>query len=120
MSTRPNFDRRSFLRLGALLAAAAGCSAPGQGPRRPPTDAENRAVWRARAGKPYAAKAPGVCTLPGPNKKVKFPDPDKYKNVERVHSMCQLCSTVCGITGLVQDGRVIKVEGNLITPETAR
>jgi len=133
---QPRHDRRSFLRLGALLAAAPACaSAPRdsvQGPLaarqdpsippvprdRLPTDAENRAVWQARAGKPYEAKAPGVCTLPGPNKKVRFPDPDKYKDVLRVHGMCQLCSTVCGITGLVKDGRILKVEGNPNDPNS--
>ena len=133
---RPRHDRRSFLRLGALLAATPACagapSAHAQGPLaprqepsvppvprdRPPTDAENRAVWQARAGRPYEAKAPGVCVLPGPNKKIRFPDPDKYKDVQRVHGMCQLCSTVCGITGLVKDGRVLKVEGNPNDPNS--
>ncbi len=109
-------DRRAFLRLGALFAAAP--LAQSQSERRIPTAAENAAVWRARAGKPYEAKAPGVCALPGPNKKTRFPDPDKYKDVERVHSMCQLCSTVCGITGLVKDGRILKVEGNPNDPNS--
>lgn len=121
--------RRRFLKLGALLSAgAAGCASPReadgpQGPEnpwreRPPTPDENLAVWRAGAGTPYEAKAPGVCPLPGPNAKTRFPDPDKYKDVERVHSMCQLCSTVCGITGIVKDGRVIKVEGNPADPNS--
>lgn len=123
-------SRRSFLRLGAAFSAGlAGCAAVddkatkrvegGQKwTKRPPTAAENLEVWRAGAGNPYEAKAPGVCALPGPNRKVRFPDPDKYKNVERVHSMCQLCSTVCGITGIVKDGRLIKVEGNPNDPNS--
>ena len=49
---------------------------------------------------------------------MRFPDPDKYADVERVHGMCQLCSTVCGITGIVKDGRVIKVEGNPADPNS--
>ena len=125
--TQPNTTRRSFLALGALFSAGlAGCagtqktsgSGRGSSRRRPPTDEENQAVWRAGAGKPYEAKAPGVCELPGPNAKTKFPDPDKYKNVERVHGMCQLCSTVCGITGIVKDGRIIKIEGNPNDPNS--
>ena len=32
--------------------------------------------------------------------------------------MCQLCSTVCGIPGIVKDGRIIKVEGNLNDPNS--
>ena len=110
-------SRRAFLRLGAAFSAGlAGCASTGDDEGapageqrwtgRPPTDEENLEVWRAGAGNPYEAKAPGVCPLPGPNKKTRFPDPDKYKNVERIHGMCQLCSTVCGITGIVKDGRI--------------
>ena len=122
-------SRRAFLRLGAAFSAGlAGCASTGDdegapaGEQRwtgpPPTDEENLEVWRAGAGKPYEAKAPGVCPLPGPNKKTRFPDPDKYKDVERIHGMCQLCSTVCGITGIVKDGRIIKVEGNPNDPNS--
>ncbi|MEO1699391.1 MAG: molybdopterin-dependent oxidoreductase [Planctomycetota bacterium] len=113
-------SRRRFLALGAALTAGACASSPKgkKDDRTPPTDAENLRVWQAGAGKPYEVKAPGVCTLPGPNKKTRFPDPDKYKDVERVHSMCQLCSTVCGITGIVKDGRIIKVEGNPNDPNS--
>ena len=124
--------RRRFLKLGALLSAgAAGCAAPDQEQsgeqqsgkakdwtERPPTEEESLKVWRSGAGIPYAAKAPGVCALPGPNRKVRFPDPDKYADVERVHGMCQLCSTVCGITGIIKDGRIIKVEGNPADPNS--
>lgn len=120
-------ERRSFLRLGALLSAgAAACAGPrhadGGASRdwreRPPTDEENLAVWREGAGAPYEAAAPGVCPLPGPNRKTRFPDPDKYRDVQRVHGMCQLCSTVCGITGIVKDGRIVKIEGNPNDPNS--
>lgn len=122
-------SRRAFLRLGAAFSAGlAGCAASGDDTKkpvseqrwkdRPPTAEENLEVWRAGAGNPYEAKAPGVCALPGPNRKTRFPDPDKYKNVERIHGMCQLCSTVCGITGIVKDGRIIKVEGNENDPNS--
>jgi len=129
----PAQGRRAFLRLGALLGAVTACKATSDGgarqeggakqragapPRKPPTTEENAAVWKSGAGKPYEALAPGVCKLPGPNKKTRFPDPDKYKNIERVNGMCQLCSTVCGITGLVKDGRILKVEGNPNDPNT--
>ncbi|MEM8711291.1 MAG: molybdopterin-dependent oxidoreductase [Planctomycetota bacterium] len=133
-STAKHVDRRRFLALGALFGSGlAACAAsdpkkeakkamePGASQRwadRPPTAEENLAVWKKGKGTPYAVQAPGVCPLPGPNKKTRFPDPDKYKGVDRIHGMCQLCSTVCGITGMVKDGRVIKVEGNPADPNS--
>ena len=124
---RDRLNRRSFLRLGGLLAAGgalSGCAhepaGEGSVPHRPSKE-ENLRVWRRGAGKPYetgAIKMPGVCGLPGPFKKTRFPDPDKYKNVEKIHGMCQLCSTVCGITGFVKDGRIIKIEGNPADPNS--
>ena len=123
-------DRRGFLKLGALFSAGlAGCAATqstkarkkpaqNQWTNGAPTADQNLEVWEKGKGKPYAVKAPGVCALPGPNRKTQFPDPNKYKDVERVHGMCQLCSTVCGITGIIKDGRVIKVEGNPNDPNS--
>jgi len=118
-------DRRSFLQLGGLLAAgaAAGCAGTADAPRvrgRRATPGESSSIWKYGAGDPYDsnAHAPGQCTLPGPNRKTKFPDPDKYKDTEQVPGMCQLCSTVCGIIGHVKDGRVIKVEGNPKDPNS--
>ena len=32
--------------------------------------------------------------------------------------LCQLCSTICGITGHVKDGRIIKVDGNPNDPNS--
>jgi len=61
---------------------------------------------------------PGVCQLPGPQTKRNWPDRDKYKNVKKIPGMCQLCSSVCGITGYVKDGRVIKIEGNPNDPNS--
>ncbi|MFT6830992.1 MAG: thiosulfate reductase/polysulfide reductase chain A, partial [Planctomycetota bacterium] len=127
-SAAPN--RRGFLKLGALFSAGlascqAGTSKAGPaadgGNRwkdRPPTEEESLQVWEEGKGTPYEAQAPGVCALPGPNRKTKFPDPDKYKNVDRVHGMCQLCSAVCGITGIIKDGRIIKIEGNPNDPNS--
>ncbi|MEM7168001.1 MAG: molybdopterin-dependent oxidoreductase [Planctomycetota bacterium] len=123
---RTTQSRRRFLQLGsALLAGTAtgaltGCV--GQRSRAVgPSTAENLRVWKRGAGQPYEMgkiKMPGVCTLPGPYKKTKFPDPDKYKGTEQVHGLCQLCSTICGITGHVKDGRIIKVEGNPADPNS--
>ena len=117
-------DRRAFLRLSAALtagsAAAACAGAPAAG-RAPATAAESLRVWQLGRGEPYALgaqKMPGVCLLPGPNKKTRFPDPDKYRATTRVHGMCQLCSTVCGITGHVKDGRIVKVDGNPNDPNS--
>ena len=124
-------DRRRFLRLGALLSAGGLCSgvsctwgdrgraAPRQ--YKAPTREENLQVWKRKAGTPYLLgkiKMPGVCNLPGPFKKHRFPDPDKYKNTTKVHGLCQLCSTICGITGHVKNGRIIKVEGNPNDPNS--
>ncbi len=130
-SVRPT--RRGLLALGGLLAA--GCAAASRqgttgkghgddnlGVRgRAATEEESASVWKQGAGQPYAQgaiPAPGTCKLPGPNAKVRFPDPDKYKNTTQVPGMCQLCSTVCGIIGHVKDGRIIKVEGNPKDPNS--
>ncbi len=112
-------SRRDFLRLGAVLTGA-GVLGACQGPQNSgrPTREENLAVWKRGAGVPYESSAPGVCSLPGPYRKHKFPDPDKYKGAKPVHGMCQLCSTVCGVTGWVKDGRIIKVDGNPNDPNS--
>lgn len=125
-----SLNRRTILRLGATLAASgglAGCASkrPGQEATkvrgREASEAESAQVWRTGAGRPYAldeGKAPGVCTLPGPYRKHRFPDPDKYKDTVRVPGMCQLCSTVCGTIAHVKDGRVIKIDGNPKDPNS--
>jgi thiosulfate reductase/polysulfide reductase chain A len=119
-------SRRSFLRLGTALLAGSAVAACAGGPARrsgraPASKEESLRVWQQGRQDPYASgdiPMPGVCNLPGPNRKVRFPDPDKYRGATKVHSMCQLCSTVCGITGYVKDGRIIKVEGNPNDPNS--
>ena len=118
-------DRRGLLALGSAIigGVAAGSLLGGciGGATREPTQQENLEVWRRNAGVPYESaklKMPGVCNLPGPYRKVKFPDPDKYKDTTQIHGLCQLCSTICGITGHVKDGRIIKVEGNPADPNS--
>ena len=121
-------NRRSFLRLSAVLAAggtAAACAGGPQGKsptgKKPVSKEESLLVWQRGKGVPYEigdTHMPGVCQLPGPNRKVRFPDPDKYRNTTKVHGMCQLCSTVCGITGHIKDGRIIKIEGNPKDPNS--
>ena len=61
---------------------------------------------------------PGVCQLPGPQRKRNWPDRDKYRGAKTVPGMCQLCSTVCGIVGHVKDGRLLKLEGNPNDPNS--
>jgi len=119
-------SRRDFLRLGAALAAAgvttgACSSTPTAKGKSAPTKEQNLEVWKKGKGVPYdigELKMPGVCALPGPYRKHRFPDPDKYVGAEPVHGMCQLCSTVCGITGWVKDGRIIKIDGNPADPNS--
>jgi anaerobic selenocysteine-containing dehydrogenase len=132
-----NTSRRRFLQLGAAVLGAgiAGCSR--QKNRTSPPAATSKSTrstttdpipfgidlekWKKMRGKPYEVgdvEMPGVCRLPGPMAKRNWPDRDKYKGIEKVPGMCQLCSTVCGIVGLVKDGRVLKIEGNPNDPNS--
>ncbi|HHK41231.1 MAG TPA: hypothetical protein ENJ50_02335, partial [Planctomycetaceae bacterium] len=138
---RSDETRRRLLQMG--LAAAAlpaswllgGCdsSDPADDSRKQgndtpvsPGDSSRRAAdlekWRRIRGKPYElgklGAAPGVCQLPGPGAKRNWPDREKYKDVQTVPGMCQLCSTVCGIIGYVRDGRLLKIEGNPRDPNS--
>ncbi len=132
--------RRQLLRLGlaasspAALAALSGCRPPNSESALPPggespaaqlspqQQAINLEKWRRMRGKPYETgklgAAPGVCQLPGPGAKRNWPERDKYKNTKQIPGMCQLCSTVCGIIGHVQDGRLVKIEGNPRDPNS--
>ncbi len=121
-------SRRGLFGLGAALAGGGlvGCRSTGDGDPAPirgrtASEEESLQVWRAGKGTPYAAgqeATPGVCPLPGPNAKTRFPDPDKYRGTEQVPGMCQLCSTVCGTIAHVKDGRVLKIEGNPRDPNS--
>lgn len=116
--------RQAFAALGGALLAGYGVKAFADGdaaPEKPKwkwSKDEHFKLWKGKAGEPYQRPAPGVCKLPGPNRKFKFPDPDKYKDTTLVHGMCQLCSTICGITGIVKDDRIIKIEGNYNDPNS--
>jgi len=122
----PTSSRRQFLNLG--LAAGAATLAGGQtSEATPPADAPlpqgiDLEKWNAIRQAPYATGSfetmPGVCQLPGPKAKRNWPDPNKYKNVQKIPGMCQLCSTVCGIIGYVKEGRLIKVDGNPNDPNS--
>ena len=54
------------------------------------------------------------------SRKISQPDmpparqPVDYRNIQRVPSTCLNCSTVCGIVGLVQNGELLAIEGNLV------
>lgn len=39
-----------------------------------------------------------------------------YRSATSVKSVCLNCSTVCGIEGFVQDGKVVKIRGNPLDP----
>ena len=133
-------SRRRFLALGLSAGAAMatglwGCGsdeekseevaagaegAEGAGPVLPQgIDLEK---WNRIKGEPYRLGTfglmPGACSLPGPQAKRNWPDRDKYKDVETIPGMCQLCSSVCGIVGYVKNGRLIKVEGNPKDPNS--
>ena len=48
----------------------------------------------------------------GARRKIK----NDYRNATRIKSVCLNCSTVCGIEGFVQNGKVIKIRGNPLDP----
>ena len=134
-------SRRRFLTLGlsagaALAGGLAGCRDSKKPPSQPDgggSAAKKAAAaplpqgidlekWNRIKGTPYKlgsfGSMPGVCQLPGPQAKRNWPDRNKYKDVEKIPGMCQLCSTVCGIIGYVKEGRLIKVEGNPNDPNS--
>ena len=89
--------------------------------RKRPKQGIDLEKWKRMKGRDYQlgkGPAPGVCQLPGPQKKKNWPDINKYKNTKKVPGMCQLCSTVCGTIGHVKDGRLIKIEGNPNDPNS--
>ena len=124
--------RRRFLQLGLAVGATslAGCTAkqtqdgnasPQQGKIQRPEQGIDLEKWKRIRGKAYESgggPAPGVCQLPGPQKKKNWPDINKYKDTTQVPGMCQLCSTICGTIGHVKDGRLIKIEGNPKDPNS--
>ena len=61
-------SRRRFLALGGALLATGGCAhgtavtRDANGPKSPPTRAENLAVWKRNAGVPYKI---GTIRMPG-------------------------------------------------------
>ncbi len=125
-------SRRKFIALGSAVAALSlADSVSGQIPqkkepqqkqkRERPKQGIDLEKWKKLKGEAWpegTEKTPGVCKLPGPLAKRNWPDPDKYKNVTKVPGMCQLCSTICGIVGIVKDNRIIKIEGNPKDPNS--
>ena len=130
-------SRRRFLQLGiaagsnASLGLFGGCR-PVSSTEMPDDDATtpleqplpqgvDLEKWNRIKGRPYELGThamPGVCRLPGPQKKQNWPDPEKYKGTNKIPGMCQLCSTICGIVGHVKDGRILKIEGNPNDPNS--
>lgn len=79
-------DRRDFLRIGAAAAAAVGS-----------TGLLQLVVSRPRRGRGnWAGKNVGA--------------------VEHIPSMCQACTTACGIVASVKDGRLLTIAGNPLDP----
>ena len=117
--------RRKFLQLGLAAAGSAVFACPTTGqpadPNTPSLEIDLE-KWSQLKGAPYElgkfGALPGVCELPGPLAKRNWPDRNKYRNVEQIPGMCQLCSTVCGIVGYVKEGRLIKIEGNPKDPNS--
>lgn len=92
-------ERRQFIKsgLGALATLAVGETillAPGDAAAGP-ADPLN-----------YAVDAEGRASKVRPD----------YRNAQSVKSVCLNCSTVCGIEGFVQDGKVVKIRGNPLDP----
>lgn len=122
-------SRRRFLRLGLAAGSAGAVGAVGASAGQQDEAGKKdlpRGIdlekWNRIKGRPYElgrfGAMPGVCQLPGPQKKRNWPDRNKYKGARKVPGMCQLCSTVCGIVGYVKDGRVIKIDGNPKDPNS--
>ena len=134
MKKKTTSSRRRFLELGLALGSSAVLStaldgaenqtpnSAGAEPITPLPAGIDLEKWEQIRGRPYErgsfSTMPGVCQLPGPQAKRNWPDRDKYKDVQQVPGMCQLCSTVCGIVGHVKDGRLIKIEGNPNDPNS--
>ncbi len=137
----PEDQRRRFLQLGLAAAsvgslAAFGCrpqetdGPSGDTSHRPddakaPTARSPQGIdlekWNRIKGTPYEVGShpmPGVCELPGPQKKKGWPNRKKYQDVTAVPGMCQLCSTICGIVGYVKNDRIVKIEGNPNDPNS--
>ncbi|MEC7566437.1 MAG: molybdopterin-dependent oxidoreductase [Planctomycetota bacterium] len=130
-----NNSRRNFIKLGSALGTLGitGCfgspedhSEVSEAEPKPKSrnalpfgvDIEK---WKKNRRDPYefgVLEMPGVCNLPGPGAKRDWPPMDKYKDTEQVPGMCQLCSTVCGIVGIVKNDRLIKIEGNPNDPNS--
>lgn len=65
---------------------------------------------------PSTANALSYRALPdGRKRKLK----NNYRTATRITSVCLNCSTVCGIEGFVQNGKVIKIRGNPLDPNVA-
>jgi thiosulfate reductase / polysulfide reductase chain A len=87
-------DRRTFIKSGIASMAGLG-------------------VGELILLSPTPARALTYRALPkGELRKVK----NDYKRATRVKSVCLNCSTVCGIEGFVQNGKVIKIRGNPLDP----
>ncbi|MFQ5808760.1 MAG: molybdopterin-dependent oxidoreductase, partial [Armatimonadota bacterium] len=84
------FDRRAFLRLGAASAAALGA---GLGAQK-----LAGAVELARGGRDFS--------------------PDTGRERRAIPSACWQCVARDGIVGFVEDGRLVKIEGNPKLPRT--
>ncbi len=95
-------ERRRFMKsgLGALATLAVGETIL--------LTPEDAAAATAAAPDPlaYAADADG---------KARKQRPD-YRNAASVKSVCLNCSTVCGIEGFVENGKVVKIRGNPLDP----
>lgn len=67
------------------------------------------------AGEAAAAPADALNYAQAPDGRQHKLRPD-YRQARSVKSVCLNCSTVCGIEGFVQDGRVVKIRGNPLDP----
>ena len=83
--SKPDQNRRNFIRLGAALLGTAAVPASVRAEDKPkrqlPTQGIDMEKWKKLKGEAYpkgTEKTPGVCQLPGPNAKRNWPDKDKY------------------------------------------
>ena len=95
--------RRHFNKLAAALGATIGGALAAC--TRPTPHAANQQANQQGASAAVQPKSPATGTI-------------DYRRAKAIPTICFGCTTHCGVIGWVQDGRVRKIEGNPLDPNT--